>query len=47
MPNRNGGIALHAVSLVTIGGTAAGAGNLISGNRFRKRGQRLSVRFRE
>jgi Ca2+-binding RTX toxin-like protein len=32
LPNRNTGIALGQVSLVTIGGTAAGAGNLISGN---------------
>ena len=30
--NRDGGIDLADVSLVTIGGTAAGAGNLISGN---------------
>ena len=32
VPNRNWGVALGDVSLVTIGGTAAGAGNLISGN---------------
>ena len=32
MPNTVAGIALQDVSLVTIGGTAAGAGNLISGN---------------
>ena len=32
VPNGNGGIYLQVVSLVTIGGTAAGAGNLISGN---------------
>ncbi len=32
VPNRNWGVDLGDVSLVTIGGTAAGAGNLISGN---------------
>ena len=32
VPNLDGGIGLYGVSLVTIGGTAAGAGNLISGN---------------
>ena len=32
VPNFDGGIGLYGVSLVTIGGTAAGAGNLISGN---------------
>ncbi len=32
LPNRNGGVILDQVSLVTIGGTAAGAGNLISGD---------------
>ena len=31
-PNRNWGVPLADVSLVTVGGTAAGAGNLISGN---------------
>ena len=34
VPNLDGGIALIQASLVTIGGTAAGAGNLISGNNF-------------
>ena len=32
VPNRNWGVTLGDVSLVTVGGTAAGAGNLISGN---------------
>ena len=32
VPNRNAGVALADVSLVTVGGTEAGAGNLISGN---------------
>ncbi len=32
MPNINAGVALEDVSLVTVGGTVAGAGNLISGN---------------
>jgi hypothetical protein len=34
VPNINGGISLVGASLVTIGGTAAGAGNLISGNNY-------------
>jgi PKD domain/FG-GAP repeat len=32
LPNRDAGIDLEDASIVTIGGTAAGAGNLISGN---------------
>ena len=32
LPNSDGGVLLYQVSLVTIGGTAAGAGNLISGD---------------
>ena len=32
LPNSDGGVVLYQVSLVTIGGTAAGAGNLISGD---------------
>ena len=44
VPNRNGGISLAEVSLVTIGGTAAGAGNLISGTTSTAR-QRLPVRL--
>ena len=32
LPNPDGGVILYQVSLVTIGGTAAGAGNLISGD---------------
>ncbi len=32
LPNPNGGMIFYQVSLVTIGGTAAGAGNLISGD---------------
>ena len=32
LPNSDGGVFLYQVSLVTIGGTEAGAGNLISGN---------------